>query len=222
MKSTQEIVANVDEIFELVKKIKGSRNRYQGKYEKVETARKEVSDLKSELVAVSQAMFNNEDTSSLRDPATISRDITRAEARYEKARERNAEDVDAMDALCARLASFVAEPPAEIVEEEDSTKNPFTDSIKAAMRWVPEEVDEEGDEPVPAEPRSEGSSSVNDAALLDVQVDPSAYSSDVSNRQEAPVEHPPEVDEDDEMDFSFSEHLGAVEDDAEEAHHTGQ
>lgn len=193
MKSTQEIVANVDEVFELVKKIKSTRNRYQGKYEKVEAARQEVSDLKSELVEVSQAMFDNHDTSALRDPAAISRDITRAESRYEKAIERNADDVSAMDALCARLAELVGETPVEV---EDLDVAP----------------DEHGSE-IPSDPSDvlqDDSIGVGEEPCLEVETERFVHDGNPPLSQQYQAPEMSESDTEEEMDFTFSEHLDEV------------
>lgn len=121
-RETHEVVAQADEIFELAKKIKAWRNRYQTKREKVEEARDEVTKLKTELLEIAEAMVRGEDTKDLRDPGQIHRDIARAETKLAKTLERNANDIQEMDFLCSELADYLVSHEIEDKQDEALTE----------------------------------------------------------------------------------------------------
>lgn len=109
-RDTHEIVEQSDEIFEIAKKIKAWRNRYFTKRQKIEDAKQEVIDLKTELLEIAESMMWEEDTQERRDPGQVNREIDRAKKKLASAEERNASDVEEMDALCDQLAHYLLQP----------------------------------------------------------------------------------------------------------------
>lgn len=119
-KATKNIISETDNLFEVIKKIKSYRNRYLTKMQKVEEAEAEVTAVKQNLQAATEAIMKGEGADDL-SLADLQRKIKSAEGRREKAIERNREDIQAVDGLVQSLIDALMESvEVAIPEEEDA------------------------------------------------------------------------------------------------------
>lgn len=102
VKDTKDIIEKSDEVFEIIKQIKGYRHRYLTKTQKVEDAEKEVVAMKDRLQSATKVIMEGGDIEGL-NLADIQRKIKSAEGRREKVIERNKEDIETAEGLVRSL-----------------------------------------------------------------------------------------------------------------------